>query len=86
MALKTKPKWLRWFADRDTEQDRKLILKLDLLIVPYALLSYWTKYLDQANLSVYIHPAHSYEEGILISLHRQCIRLGSQGRSWLPRE
>ncbi|PYH89411.1 MFS general substrate transporter [Aspergillus ellipticus CBS 707.79] len=27
------------------------ILKLDLLIVPYAFLSYWTKYIDQANIN-----------------------------------
>lgn len=46
-------KWyqIQWFADHDTKQDRQLILKLDLLIVPYAFLTYWTKYLDQANLS-----------------------------------
>lgn len=35
----------------DTDEERKLIIKLDLLIVPYAFLSYWTKYIDQANLS-----------------------------------
>lgn len=51
MAPKTKTKFLRWFSDRDTKEDRKLILKIDLLIVPYALLAYWVKYLDQANLS-----------------------------------
>lgn len=39
------------FADEDTPQERKLIVKLDLLIVPYAFLAYWTKYIDQANLS-----------------------------------
>ncbi|KAJ5666262.1 uncharacterized protein N7477_008710 [Penicillium maclennaniae] len=42
---------LQWFADQDTKQERKLILKLDLLIVPYAFLAYWTKYIDQANIN-----------------------------------
>lgn len=47
-----KPWWrIQWFADEDTHEERKLIVKLDLLIVPYAFLAYWTKYIDQANLS-----------------------------------
>lgn len=47
-----KPWWrIQWFADEDTSEERKLIVKLDLLIVPYAFLAYWTKYIDQANLS-----------------------------------
>lgn len=41
----------RWFDENDTAEERKLIWKLDLLIVPYALLVYWVKYLDAANLS-----------------------------------
>lgn len=47
-------KWwhLQWFADSDTKEERRLILKLDLLIVPYAFLAYWTKYIDQANISM----------------------------------
>ena len=54
MAVTSKKKWyqIQWFKDIDTKEDRRLILKLDLLIVPYALLSYWTKYIDQANLSM----------------------------------
>ncbi|KAJ5305325.1 uncharacterized protein N7443_004985, partial [Penicillium atrosanguineum] len=46
-------KWyyVQWFADQDTKEERKLILKLDLLIVPYAFLAYWTKYIDQANIN-----------------------------------
>lgn len=47
-------KWyhLQWFSDDDTKEERRLILKLDLLIVPYAFLAYWTKYIDQANISM----------------------------------
>lgn len=44
-------KYLRWFSEDDTEQERRLLVKLDLLIVPYAYLVYWTKYIDQANIS-----------------------------------
>ncbi|KAF9637273.1 Major facilitator superfamily [Lasiodiplodia theobromae] len=43
--------WYDWFADDDTPEERKLIVKLDLLIVPYAFLVYWLKYLDQANIN-----------------------------------
>lgn len=53
MAAPKQRPWYRiqWFSDDDTPAERKLIIKLDLLIVPYAFLSYWTKYIDQANLS-----------------------------------
>ncbi|RDW78826.1 putative MFS transporter Seo1 [Aspergillus mulundensis] len=42
---------IKWFADQDTEEERRLILKLDALIVPYAFLAYWVKYVDQANIN-----------------------------------
>lgn len=47
-------KWydIRWYSDEESKDDCKLIVRLDLLIVPYAVLSYWVKYLDQANLSM----------------------------------
>ena len=53
MATIRSKKWynIQWFADDDTEEDKKLIIRLDLLIVTYAVLSYWVKYIDQANLS-----------------------------------
>jgi hypothetical protein len=46
-------KWyqIRWFKDYDTPEERKLIAKLDFLIVPYVFLAYWVKYIDQANIS-----------------------------------
>ncbi|GME62927.1 MFS transporter [Neofusicoccum parvum] len=44
-------RWQNWFADDDTPEERKLIVKLDLLIVPYAFAVYWVKYLDQANIN-----------------------------------
>lgn len=51
--IEKRRKWyqIQWFADEDTPEDRKLILKLDALIVPYAFLAYWTKYIDQSNIS-----------------------------------
>ncbi|CAH0058437.1 unnamed protein product [Clonostachys solani] len=47
-----RPWWkIRWFADSDSPEERKLIVKLDLLIVPYVFLAYWVKYIDQSNLN-----------------------------------
>ncbi|GAB7353446.1 hypothetical protein MBLNU459_g3910t1 [Dothideomycetes sp. NU459] len=43
--------WYYWFAEDDSLEERKLILKLDLLIVPYAFIAYWIKYIDQANIN-----------------------------------
>ncbi|KFY51355.1 hypothetical protein V496_08855 [Pseudogymnoascus sp. VKM F-4515 (FW-2607)] len=40
-----------WYAKDDTPEERKLIVKLDLLIVPYAVVAYWIKYIDQSNLN-----------------------------------
>lgn len=51
MANKSRGGWLKWFADGDSPRERKLITKLDLLIVPYSVLAYWVKYMDQSNLS-----------------------------------
>ncbi|EXJ79037.1 hypothetical protein A1O3_08538 [Capronia epimyces CBS 606.96] len=43
--------WYHWFAADDSPEERKLILKLDLLIVPYAFLGYWIKFIDQSNIT-----------------------------------
>ncbi|CZT42532.1 related to permease of the major facilitator superfamily [Rhynchosporium secalis] len=43
-----------WYAkdeSDDTPEERRLIQKLDLLIVPYAVVAYWIKYIDQSNLN-----------------------------------
>lgn len=45
--------WYHWFAKDDTPEEKRLILKLDLLIIPYAVVAYWIKYIDQSNLSKY---------------------------------
>ncbi|ORY67191.1 major facilitator superfamily domain-containing protein [Pseudomassariella vexata] len=46
-------KWhrIQWYSDSDTKQERRLIFKIDALIIPYAVLSYWVKYIDQSNLN-----------------------------------
>ncbi|UQC77269.1 major facilitator superfamily transporter [Colletotrichum lupini] len=46
-------KWwkIQWYSDDDTPEERKFIIKLDLIVVPYAVLAYWVKYIDQANLN-----------------------------------
>ncbi|KAB8293371.1 hypothetical protein EYC80_007692 [Monilinia laxa] len=53
MVVGTHRRWwqIQWYASTDTSVERKLIQKLDLLIVPYAVLSYWVKYIDQSNLN-----------------------------------
>ncbi|TVY22122.1 putative transporter, partial [Lachnellula hyalina] len=43
--------WYHWYAEDDSPEERKLIIKLDLLIVPYAVIAYWIKYIDQSNLT-----------------------------------
>jgi hypothetical protein len=43
--------WYHWFAATDTPEERKLILKLDLLIVPYAFIGFWINYIDSSNIS-----------------------------------
>ncbi|KIL85013.1 hypothetical protein FAVG1_11884 [Fusarium avenaceum] len=51
--IETKKKWyhIQWYSDTDTPEERKFIAKLDLLIVPYAVIAYWVKYIDQSNLN-----------------------------------
>ncbi|KAL4940029.1 hypothetical protein BDV06DRAFT_27010 [Aspergillus oleicola] len=52
-TVRDRRKWyhIKWFADQDTKEERRLVLKLDALIVPYAFLAYWVKYVDQANIN-----------------------------------
>ncbi|KAI4853461.1 MFS general substrate transporter [Aureobasidium sp. EXF-8845] len=48
---RTNRKWYHWYHPSDTKDERKLIAKLDLLIVSYAFVTYWAKYLDQSNIN-----------------------------------
>ncbi|KAG7879260.1 hypothetical protein KL905_003341 [Ogataea polymorpha] len=44
-------KWYHWFNKDDTPAERKLVIKLDILLCFYSLMAYWVKYLDQTNLN-----------------------------------
>ncbi len=44
-------RWYHWYAPDDSPAERRLILKLDVLIIPYAFVIYWVKYIDQTNIS-----------------------------------
>ncbi|WVQ84046.1 hypothetical protein IAT38_006191 [Cryptococcus sp. DSM 104549] len=43
--------WYQWFSKYDTPAERKLLFKLDLLIVAYAFVLYWIRYIDSSNIS-----------------------------------
>ncbi|KAH6873809.1 major facilitator superfamily domain-containing protein [Thelonectria olida] len=51
MASPPARRWYHWFSSEDTPEERKLIVKLDLLLVPYAFIIYWVKYVDQTNIN-----------------------------------
>uniref|UniRef100_A0A8H7MZ03 Major facilitator superfamily (MFS) profile domain-containing protein n=1 Tax=Bionectria ochroleuca TaxID=29856 RepID=A0A8H7MZ03_BIOOC len=42
---------IQWYADEDTPEERRFLIKLDIIVVPYAILAYWVKYIDQSNLN-----------------------------------
>ncbi|KAL6454202.1 SEO1 Probable transporter SEO1 [Candida maltosa Xu316] len=48
--VKSHRKWYKWFADSDTPEEKKLISKVDILLVFYSLMAYIVKYLSQSNL------------------------------------
>lgn len=44
-------KWYQWFAPDDTPEERRLIIKLDCLIMIFVFLAYWAKVLDSSATS-----------------------------------
>lgn len=44
-------KWYQWFAPDDTPEERRLIMKLDCLIMIFVFLAYWAKVLDSSATS-----------------------------------
>ncbi|KAH3903524.1 probable Probable transporter SEO1 [Saccharomycodes ludwigii] len=48
---KKQVKWYQWFGPDVSTAEKKLILKLDILLSFYSLLAYWVKYLDTTNLN-----------------------------------
>ncbi|RLV90431.1 putative transporter SEO1 [Spathaspora sp. JA1] len=62
---KSKRKWYKWFHDDDTPEERRVILKIDLLLTLYSLMAYWVKYLDQTNI------VNAYVGGLKESINMQ---------------
>lgn len=44
-------KWYSWFNAGTSTKEKKLLLKLDVLLAFYSCLAYWVKYLDTVNLN-----------------------------------
>ncbi|AQZ13199.1 (ZYRO0E08228g) [Zygosaccharomyces parabailii] len=44
-------RWYSWFNGSPSAQEKKLILKLDVLLAFYSCMAYWVKYLDTVNLT-----------------------------------
>ncbi|PWI68511.1 hypothetical protein PCL_01600 [Purpureocillium lilacinum] len=47
-AAPQRQKWYQWFSPSDTPEERRLVLKLDALILVFVFLAYWAKVLDQS--------------------------------------
>ena len=63
--VKQRRKWYKWFHDDDTPEERRVIMKIDLLLTFYSLMAYWVKYLDQTNLT------NAYVGGLRESINMQ---------------
>lgn len=46
-----KRKWWAWFEETDTPEEKRLIIKLDILLCFFSFVMYWVKYLDQSNVN-----------------------------------
>ncbi|VVT45882.1 uncharacterized protein SAPINGB_P000938 [Magnusiomyces paraingens] len=44
-------KWYHWFNESDSVKERRLIMKLDLILCLFSFTMYWVKYLDQSNIN-----------------------------------
>lgn len=95
-------KWyqVRWFQEQDTKEERKLIVKLDLLIVPYVFLV--SAVGDVPNMDLTRHHRHTGSSTLIkqisvssihsalneteLTLRRQCIRRWDERRPRFPRQ
>ncbi|ODQ61660.1 hypothetical protein WICANDRAFT_24864 [Wickerhamomyces anomalus NRRL Y-366-8] len=57
--------WWRFFDKNASSAEKKLIIKIDFLIMTFAILSYWSKNLDQANIN------NAYVSGMKEDLNMQ---------------
>ncbi|KAF4978845.1 hypothetical protein FDECE_18150, partial [Fusarium decemcellulare] len=44
-------KWYHWYSPDDTPEERRFLLKLDLMLMPISLLSFWIKNMDYSNIN-----------------------------------
>ncbi|ORY68970.1 major facilitator superfamily domain-containing protein [Pseudomassariella vexata] len=51
VAQPARQKWYQWFSPDDTPEERRLIMKLDGLIMVFVFLAYWAKVLDSSATS-----------------------------------
>lgn len=51
IGIERKQKWYQYFSPRDTPAERRLILKLDGLIIVFLFLAHWAKVLDSSATS-----------------------------------
>lgn len=51
VAKQKSHKWYHWFDKSDTPEERKLVIKLDIVLCFFSFCMYWVKYLDQSNLN-----------------------------------
>lgn len=65
----------RWFPAGMSREERSLVRKLDLLVLPYACLSFFVKYLDVSALSML-----SLDILDAANIASECIRIGDEGR------
>lgn len=56
-------KWYKWFPDGTSNDEKKLLLKLDIFLALYSFVGYWVKYVDSANLN------NAYVSGMKESLN-----------------
>jgi hypothetical protein len=77
-------KWYHWFSAEDTPEERRLILKLDVLIIPYAFVIYWVKYIDQTNISKPDRKTIRTILGVELTIKRQRLCIWNVDRPQLP--
>lgn len=46
-----KPIFFWWYPPNQSRQEKQVVFKLDVFLLTYTCLSYWSKYLDQSNIS-----------------------------------
>lgn len=49
-------KWHQWYSPEDTPEERRFLVKLDATLLLIALLSFWIKNMDYANISKTCRP------------------------------